>query len=231
MELFFMVIVIIGFIIFFIWNRFRYNKELIEYFSKETYIDWKELNVDREFLEFTKHYWNYNKTLTKHCFTIDDLSWNDLDLDLLYTKINATQSSAGAQVLYYKLRTYSLDVEETKYFSTLIDLFQNNQSLKAQTLISLFQLGNQNHTRLFSILFEELKEIMKNIYVNYHFRETITNHDILFDYKLHEGPTTTHNAILLLEHLGYNQTIVTQANHLAQYYRIKNSWEKINLKK
>ena len=44
----------------------------------------------------------------------------------------------------------------------------------------------------------ELAEILKNRYDNYHFTEKYEGNEIKFEYKLHMGKSTTHNAIKLL---------------------------------
>ena len=37
-------------------------------------------------------------------FYVDDTTWNDLDMDKVYRRINACQCTAGEQYLYYMLR-------------------------------------------------------------------------------------------------------------------------------
>jgi len=49
---------------------------------------------------------------------------------------------------------------------------------------------------------------------NYHFCEQVTDNDIVFDYKLKQGATTTRNAIKLLGFMGFEQEIVKHANEL-----------------
>jgi len=51
---------------------------------------------------------------------------------------------------------------------------------------------------------------------NYHFREQVTDKNIVFDYKLKEGATTTKNAIKLIEVMGFNYEIVEHANELVK---------------
>lgn len=60
----------------------------------------------------------------------------------------------------------------------------------------------------------ELTEILRDDYDNYHFRETIEAGEIVFDYKLQQGPSTTTNAIRLLEYMGFDAAIVEEATRL-----------------
>lgn len=49
------------------------------------------------------------------CFTIDDITWNDIDGDRLYRNINHCYSSAGDEYLYYRMRTPVLDDEKEEF--------------------------------------------------------------------------------------------------------------------
>lgn len=71
----------------------------------------------------------------------------------------------------------------------------------------------------------ELTEMLASRYTNYHFRETIEDNKILFDYIIKEGPSNTRNAIKLLEIIGYDQKLVGRANELAQGFELERTWK------
>lgn len=71
----------------------------------------------------------------------------------------------------------------------------------------------------------ELTEIAENMYVNYHFRESIENGEVQFDYKIHSGPSKSRNAIKLLEMLRYPKSITNRSNRLAQNFTKKRKWD------
>ena len=48
-------------------------------------------------------------------------------------------------------------------------------------------------------------------YVNFHFDSQILEDEIVFDYKIHEGVSSSKNAIALLEYLQYPSEIITNA--------------------
>ena len=73
----------------------------------------------------------------------------------------------------------------------------------------------------------ELTEMTRKIYTNYHFRESIENREVLFDYKIHAGPSVTRNAIKLLEILAYPEGITERANTLAKHFTEWRNWEEI----
>lgn len=75
----------------------------------------------------------------------------------------------------------------------------------------------------------ELTEIAEDVYTNYHFRESIEDGEVLFDYKIHEGPSVTRNAIKLLEILDYPESVTDQANHLAEHFTNTREWKELSI--
>lgn len=73
----------------------------------------------------------------------------------------------------------------------------------------------------------ELSRILGSRYENYHFREVVTDDDILFDYTLREGVTTGSNAIKLLAYCQYDPEIVSQAEAYAEEYRLSGEWKSL----
>ncbi|PKM95588.1 MAG: hypothetical protein CVU84_01955 [Firmicutes bacterium HGW-Firmicutes-1] len=57
----------------------------------------------------------------------------------------------------------------------------------------------------------ELTQILDKTYDNYHFCEQIQEKDIAFDFKIHDGVTTSRNAIKLLEYVGFPDEIIIDA--------------------
>ncbi|MET0959113.1 MAG: hypothetical protein ABWX58_02110 [Psychrobacillus psychrotolerans] len=58
----------------------------------------------------------------------------------------------------------------------------------------------------------------------YHFRETVENGEVRFDYRIHSGPSKSRNAIKLLEILAYPQSITDKANSVAQQFAEQRKW-------
>lgn len=70
----------------------------------------------------------------------------------------------------------------------------------------------------------ELTQILNGSYDNYHFRETVGDGGISFDYKLHEGPSTTTNAIKLLAYMDFDAQIVDTSNQRVDQFKQHKSW-------
>ena len=60
----------------------------------------------------------------------------------------------------------------------------------------------------------ELTSLLEGDMLNYHFSERIEGDNVLFDYKLKEGPSDTSNAIKLLKSFGFDQDIVEKAENM-----------------
>lgn len=71
----------------------------------------------------------------------------------------------------------------------------------------------------------ELTHILEKYFTNYHFQEKIENNEITFDYKVHQGRSTTQNAIKLLGILGYSNDIVEKAQEKANKFLKDGVWE------
>lgn len=74
----------------------------------------------------------------------------------------------------------------------------------------------------------ELTRLLDGVYDNYHFRETMSEDGLAFDYTIKPGPSQTRNAILLLEHLGFDRQIIEDAHRLVERYESAGSWDTPN---
>ncbi len=73
----------------------------------------------------------------------------------------------------------------------------------------------------------ELTQLLKEEYENYYFREQIQKEDILFDYQLKKGISTSRNAIRLIQQIGYEKKIVDRALLRADTFLKTGSWREI----
>ena len=71
----------------------------------------------------------------------------------------------------------------------------------------------------------ELTELLRDIYVNYHFSENLDGDDVKFSYRIQEGPADSRNAIRLLRALGYDPGIADSADRRAERFMETGKWE------
>lgn len=70
----------------------------------------------------------------------------------------------------------------------------------------------------------ELARLLKDTFANYHFEENIEGNDVKFNYLLCEGKATSRNAIKLLKVLGYDDTLVKDAENMATNFLKTGKW-------
>ena len=63
-------------------------------------------------------------------YTLDDQTWDDLDLNSVYEKLDRTYSSLGEEVLYSMLRNPLMKEEELIRRNKLIRIFNGNGKLR-----------------------------------------------------------------------------------------------------
>jgi hypothetical protein len=72
--------------------------------------------------------------------TLDDRTWDDLDLDAAFAALDRTESTLGQHALYHRLRTIRHD--HLPAFERLVGLFESHEPLRAQAQLALAQLSD-----------------------------------------------------------------------------------------
>lgn len=57
----------------------------------------------------------------------------------------------------------------------------------------------------------EVIDLLGDAFVSHHFREEIVQREVSFDYHIHDGPSSTRNALALLDLMGYPEELVADA--------------------
>ena len=77
----------------------------------------------------------------KDHFTVDDITWNDLDMDDVFLTACATQSAIGEEYLYYLLRTPALNNETLAKREKLIRFFEKDPETRVKIQLALAKAG------------------------------------------------------------------------------------------
>ncbi len=85
-------------------------------------------------------------------YQIDDITWNDLNLDDVYRKINYSHSAAGDEYLYYKLRTPVQDAEELEHFESHVRYFMEHEEERVAMQVQFARLGRMGKYSLYEYL-------------------------------------------------------------------------------
>ena len=126
MEKYYFLAVIIVFAVF-IYNSIVFRKRERQKLKERIRDNWGKI-PEREYgyEEFRKimFYFENNK---KNNFYVDDITWNDLDMDSIFMLLNNTYSSVGEEYLYKTLRIPEFDEQELLRREKLINYFKEHK--------------------------------------------------------------------------------------------------------
>jgi len=88
-------------------------------------------------------------------YVLDDRTWNDLDMDLVYAQIDRTMTIPGELALYSLLRRPLFNKEELDKRSCLINLFSQEQDIREKYQVALSKLGKKGDVYNLDILWED----------------------------------------------------------------------------
>ena len=87
-------------------------------------------------------------------FFIDDITWQDLDMDDLFIRLNGTETSAGEEVLYRLLKEPCFDPEVLKQRREWIEVLRNNGEERLKLQLILAKMGKQRHVDIADYFFK-----------------------------------------------------------------------------
>lgn len=83
---------------------------------------------------------------------VDDITWNDLDMDLVYKRINACGSSVGDEYLYHILHNCAESTDEILKRENLINYLKTNENQRRQFQFYIAKLGKTPKNGMYSFL-------------------------------------------------------------------------------
>ena len=106
---------------------------------------------------FSEHHDLFKKTQAEieNKYVLDDRTWNDLDMDLIYAQMDRTLTIPGELSLYSLLRRPLIDGEELHNRSRLINLFSQDQNIREKFQVPLSKLGKTEDVYHLDILWED----------------------------------------------------------------------------
>lgn len=99
-------------------------------------------------MEYIRAYYDFRKEKKMDEFLVDDITWNDLDLDSVFKRINPGLSTSGEQYLYYQLRSPAIDRNTYAQRKKLIDLMTELPDLRLKLQVILARLGRTRRADL-----------------------------------------------------------------------------------
>lgn len=103
--------------------------------------------------------------LQNHKHYIDDITWNDLEMDDVFARLNNTLSSVGEEYLYKTLRTPEFDENVLKKREKLITALENSPETLFKLQKHLYLSGKENYNGLSTLLLKKKYPSILNKYV------------------------------------------------------------------
>lgn len=83
---------------------------------------------------------------------VDDITWNDLNMDEIFKAINFTESSVGEEFLYYMLRNMDCDLKSLDKQEELIAYFMENEEARLYLQMLYHNVGKNSKYSIFDYL-------------------------------------------------------------------------------
>lgn len=133
-------------------NKKKLNERLINSWGKPA-----KKTLSQDDYEILKHYFedNYKDDPAR----IDDITWNDLNMDKIFSIMNHTNSSVGQEYLYKTLRMPNMDSDKLKEIDRLATFFDHDQKNRIAIQKLFVRLGYAKYISLsdYIALIMELK--------------------------------------------------------------------------
>ncbi|NLO38678.1 MAG: hypothetical protein GX115_04280, partial [Ruminiclostridium sp.] len=132
-------------VIFVISDKAAKKKRMISYLKQL----WgsKEPGKDRVYMAENRKSTLLDKQ-ADHPFFIDDITWDDLNMDSVFKRLNYTRSTVGEEVLYSLLRLPVLNREQLSKREKQISMFQKDENIRLPIQYFLSGLGFSQDIRL-----------------------------------------------------------------------------------
>jgi len=139
------------FVIYCIYHNRKRKKKILAKVRK----NWGQ-RPEREYLteefEALTHYFKRNRDRKES--VIDDITWNDLEMDTIFMLINQTHSSIGEAYLYSMLRTPEFSEEKLKERDRLVEFFATHERERERLAVLLEDIGRTGRYSIFDHVYD-----------------------------------------------------------------------------
>jgi len=106
-------------------------------------------------------YWKNRRTYDAPKHYIDQMTWDDLDMDKVFQMMDACQSSVGAAQLYAMLHEPCFDVAVLEQREKLIGMLDADPNMRLKLQDFLAKMGRPSHHALASLVYEVSEKRLK----------------------------------------------------------------------
>lgn len=146
----FLIIVFVWILIFFISGAIN-ERRMLKSYKDKLIKEYGSINK-REYKneEFT----HIDAYFRKHIsgYYLDDITWNDLNMDDVFRQMNYTKSSAGDEYLYYLLRTPKTKPLDWTDFEDKVSYFMTHEKERVALQLALYKMGRTGKYSIYDYL-------------------------------------------------------------------------------
>ena len=146
----FLIIVLVWILIFFISGAINERKMLKSY--KEKLITEYGSNNKREYKNEEFSHINAYYKKHKSGYYLDDITWNDLNMDDIYKQMDYAKSSAGDEYLYYLLRTPITEMSDWTDYEDKVSYFMTHEKERVALQLALHKMGRTGKYSIYDYL-------------------------------------------------------------------------------
>ena len=118
--------------------------------------NWGQFIDKKRNLTIVRRYFDLLAKESKEVY-LDDQTWEDLDMNEIYTILDRNLTSSGEQVLYHIPRNPLFKEEPLRFRDKIIRLFQEDKELRERIQLGLYYVGRMKDDDLSNLLWKEAK--------------------------------------------------------------------------
>lgn len=119
--------------------------------------DWDEIKEDTEASYIDEVKTMYRQKQKESSMEVDDITWNDFDLDEIFHRVNYTHSTMGELYLYQMLRNPESTLSVLEERDRVTKFFTENEALRVKKEYQLSNIGKYNRVSIYKYR-EEIKK-------------------------------------------------------------------------
>lgn len=144
------VVVVIGLLLFFIGGVMEEKNRLVR-FRKRLYEDYGKAS-GKEYPEGRFQSIQGYHLRKRQDFYIDDITWNDLDMDKIFQKMDYSYSAAGEEYLYHMLRSPFMDKQGFEETEKYVSHFMEHADDRVKLQVLFAKIGRTGKYSIFDYL-------------------------------------------------------------------------------
>jgi DNA mismatch repair ATPase MutS len=115
--------------------------------------------------ESIETYHSYNKAISDNSNTIDNITWDDLDMSLVFKRINSCLTSVGEEYLYDTLHQLKKEENILLKREQLISYLEDNPDERLNLQMDLAGAGKYNYNNIASFIFDSKSKSLKYTFI------------------------------------------------------------------